>query len=150
MQTMRQTQDKKIEFQEISRAAAKRQIFGILYVSRDKNNNLVEDLKKATIEQDVLEEAVYDYMLNSRVMGTMHIGKVETPVKFGRVIESFVITDEKMEALNIPLGLTYRCAWWVGFQVESNLVWQELEKGNLPDLSLRGIAHVVYEKEKDG
>jgi len=136
--------NKDLIFTEVSRSDEKMRIFGILYVSKDKDGGLVEDLCGASIMPETLEDAAYDYVLNARIMGEMHKGETQAPKRFGRLIESFVITEAKMQALNIPKGHCYQCAWWVGYQVEDLDVWEKIKAGEYPDFSLRGLAEMDY------
>ena len=59
---------------------------------------------------DDIEDAAYDFTLNSRDAGTEHIGKGGK----GTLIESFVSTPEKWDAMGIPHGVL-PVAWWTGF-----------------------------------
>ena len=75
----------------------------------EKDGRLVVDLQDEVIPEAVLEKAVYDYVLNSRVGGEMHERKA------GRMIESMIFTKEKQQALGIDLG---KVGWWVGYKID--------------------------------
>jgi len=135
-----------IQLNILERAADKKQVFGFLYVSEDKDGARVEDLAGATIAPRDLEDAAYEFVLNTRIMGDMHEGELSEPIKFGRLIESFMITPEKLAAMGITDGQAYKSAWWVGFQVDDDAVWDKIKNGERLDFSLRGIAEVFYEE----
>lgn len=127
--------------------AAKRQVFGWAYQTRTKEGEVIEDLKRGWTTTEVLEDAAYDFVLVQRNMGEMHQkepGKDEYVVR-GRLIESFMVTRQKCEALGIPEG-TLPDGWWVGFYVDDDDTWARIERGELPDFSVAGIAESVYEE----
>jgi hypothetical protein len=65
-----------------------------------------------------LEETAYDYVLHSRDGGDTHLRKgVST------LVESFVVTPEKLQALGMP-GDALPQGWWVGFKVHDEDVWK--------------------------
>ena len=79
-----------------------------------------------------LEKAAYDYVLHSREGRAMHMF-----MKSSDLVESFVMTPDKAESMNIdpqdvPMG------WWVGFKVHDDNVWGEIKKGNYQAFSIGG------------
>lgn len=109
----------------------KRQIFGWASVI-EKNGVPVEDSQGDIIPLSELEPAAYDYVANSREGDDMHAG---APVS--HLIESMVFTPEKQAALGIDLG---KVAWWTGWQIDDDAVWQAHKRGERPELSIGGSA----------
>ena len=97
------------------------------------------DLQGDSIQMDELEDAVYDFVLKSRQGGVNH----ETIV--ANLVESFVVTDEKLEAMG--LDETARAGvskgWWVGFKVFDDDVWARVRSGALAMFSIAGSATVI-------
>lgn len=125
--------------------ASKRQIFGWAYQTRTPSGDVIIDLNRGFTDTDILEEGAYDFVLVCRSMGEMH-EKEEDGSKFvmrGRLIESMMFTRDKCDALGIPQGLLPE-GWWVGFYVDDDATWDAIERGELKDLSVAGIAHSTY------
>lgn len=80
-----------------------------------------------------IEDAAYDFTLNSRDSGTEHIGKGGK----GTLIESFVSTPEKWKAMGIPSGVL-PVAWWAGFHISDPEAWDGVKKGRLRMFSVQG------------
>lgn len=116
----------------------KRQVFGWASVT-DLNGEPVTDRQNDWIAADELEKAVYDYVLKSRVGGTMHerVGKSQ-PKATSEMIESFVITPEKIEKMGLPEG-SLPIGWWTGFQVRDENTWDKVKKGELMSFSIHGM-----------
>lgn len=79
-----------------------------------------------------LEDAAYEFTLNSRDGGEMHIRK-----GVSRLVESFVSTVDKQRAMGIPPG-AIPVGWWVGFKVDDPAVWEKVVKGDYPMFSVHG------------
>lgn len=80
-----------------------------------------------------IEDAAYDFTLNSRDQGTEHIGKGGK----GSLIESFVSTPEKWRAMGIPNGVL-PIAWWTGFHISDPQSWDGVKKGKYRMFSVQG------------
>jgi 2'-5' RNA ligase len=101
----------------------------------------VVDTQGDTITPDVLEEAVYDYVLHARTGAAMH--KVEA---VGQLVESMVFTPEKQKALLTALkaqGIEAECdvksvLWWGGFFIHDGAVWDKIVSGELKAFSIGG------------
>lgn len=94
-------------------------------VEVDKQGDVLEDI-------DQMEAVAYDFVLHSRDGGEMHVRKgVST------LVESFVSTPEKWEAMNIPEG-TLPTGWWVGFKVNDTEVWKAVKSGKYKMFSVHG------------
>ena len=133
---------------------AKRQVFGWAYQTKSATGELIVDRKNATCETAVLEDAAYDYVLACRSMGAEHMkrsgGVVGAPpeyMTFGRLIESFMVTRSKCDAMGIPAGAVPE-GWWVGFYVDDDKVWSMVERGEVLDLSIAGTAVSAYEDDQ--
>jgi hypothetical protein len=108
-------------------------VFGWLSVAKDERGILLMDTQEHEIEPDVLEPAVYEFVLNFRKMGDVH----ERTEGMGRLIESVMLTKEKQAAMGIPDGCVPE-GWWVGFKVDAEDVWQKIKNGDYEMLSLGG------------
>lgn len=82
---------------------------------------------------DDIENAAYDFTLNSRDQGIEHIGKGGK----GSLIESFVSTPDKWDAMGIPHGVL-PIAWWAGFHINDPMAWDGVKKGRLRMFSVQG------------
>lgn len=80
-----------------------------------------------------IEDAAYDFTLNSRDSGTEHIGKGGK----GTLIESFVSTPEKWRAMGIPNGVL-PIAWWTGFHISDRNAWTGVREGRYKMFSVQG------------
>jgi Putative phage serine protease XkdF len=80
-----------------------------------------------------IEDAAYDFTLNSRDSGTEHIGKGGK----GTLIESFVSTPEKWDAMGIPHGVL-PVAWWTGFHISDPDAWGGVKSGRFKMFSVQG------------
>jgi hypothetical protein len=96
----------------------------------EKGGKIIIDKQEDGIEPEVLEKAVYDFMLNSRSHGNMH--KVSDT---GRCIESVILTKEKQDAMGIDLG---KVAWWIGVKVDDPETWAAHKRGELLEFSIGG------------
>lgn len=111
----------------------KQMVFGWASLAKDKDGNDVVDKQGDVLEDiDQMETVAYDFVLHSRDGGEMHVRKgVST------LVESFVSTPEKWEALGIPEG-TLPTGWWVGFKVNDSDVWSKVKKGEYKMFSVHG------------
>lgn len=82
---------------------------------------------------DDIEDAAYDFTLHSRDQGVEHIGKGG----HGSLIESFVSTPEKWDAMGIPHGVL-PIAWWTGFHINDPYTWADVRKGKYKMFSVQG------------
>lgn len=109
-------------------------VFGWFNVSKDKDGNLVVDSQGDSISIEELEQAAYNFVLNSRVGGEMH----ET---FGvaRLVESMVFTKDKLKMLGLPEDSLPE-GWFGGFKVTDTEVWQKIKNGDYKSFSIGGRA----------
>lgn len=103
--------EKALYLEIVRKDADQRRVFGYGSVAVSKTGEAVVDLQGDIIEVAELEEAVYDYVLDSRVGGEMHTGDAPS-----RLIESVIFTPEKLAKMGIPEGVV-PLGWWCGFQV---------------------------------
>ncbi len=109
-------------------------VFGWAYVSIDKDGEQVVDHSGEAVDPEELEEAAYLFNLDFRKSGEMHEGEA-----VGELIESFMVTPEKLELMGIskdsaPIGL------WVGFYVDSDEVFEKIKNGKYTAFSIQGNA----------
>ncbi len=108
-------------------------IFGWASVAADEDGIPVVDSEGDVIPISELEQAAYRFVEFSGAGGEMH-----SKIGVAQLVESFVVTPEKMEALelqgSIPLG------WWVGFRVTDDDVWAKIKSGVYTMFSIGGRA----------
>ena len=90
----------------------------------------VIDSQGDVITADVLEDAVYRYVMFSRMGDERHDERVKAVL-----IESMVFTKEKQELLNIDLGFV---GWWGGFKILDEAMWQKFKTGEYESFSIGG------------
>ena len=113
----------------------KRQVFGWASVV-ELNGQAVEDRQGDVIPPDELEKAAYNYVTNSRVGGRQHQREGDTPFHASDMIESLVLTKEKIEKMGLPPETPI--GWWVGYQVKDEDTWESVKKGELTGFSIHG------------
>lgn len=109
-------------------------VFGWASVAITKDGHQVEDLQHDLIDPEDLAEAAYQFALNYRETGVMHQGEA-----VGQLIESFMVTPEKLQAMGLegdalPQGL------WVGFHVPDTEVFAKIKDGTFAAFSIQGDA----------
>jgi hypothetical protein len=87
-----------------------------------------------TIED--VEDAAYRYVMTSRIGGDMHKRNGERPHHVSDMVESFVITPEKIAKLGLPENTPQ--GWWVGFKIHDEQVWQDVKIGKKVGFSVHG------------
>ena len=100
------------------------------------NGMPVIDKQADYVSTDDIEKAAYAYVLKSRVGGDMHRRNGEAPHHVSDLVESFVITDEKVAKMGLPQD-TPR-GWWVGFKIHDEDAWQSVKKGERTGFSIHG------------
>jgi hypothetical protein len=121
---------------EIAKAVEdKQQIFGWASVV-EVNGEPVVDLQGDYISHEEMEKAGYEYVMKSRRGGDMHLRDDWQPVQKSEMIESFIVTPEKREAMGLPDNVP--SGWWVGFQVQDPDVWQKVKSGERTGFSIHG------------
>ena len=109
-------------------------VFGWASVAIAKDGTQVEDLQGDMIDVEELEDAAYAFALEFRDTGAMHKGDA-----IGKMIESFVATPDKLEAMGLaPDALPQ--GWWVGFHVQDVQAFGKIKKGDYQGFSIQGSA----------
>jgi hypothetical protein len=96
----------------------------------------VVDRQGDYIHPDDLEEAAYQYVLNSRVGGDMHKRDGDAPFHASNLVESMVFTDEKIAKMGLPDN--YPRGWWIGVKIHDPDTWNEVRKGGRTGFSIHG------------
>lgn len=128
---------------EISKADAPRGlVFGWAQIAQRADGTTLVDKQGDFIDDpSELEDAAYDFVLNSRDGGEMHVRK-----GVSRLVESFMGTEEKYKAMGIPEG-TLPIGWWTGWKIDDPAVIAKVQRGEYPQFSVhgRGIRKAVEE-----
>jgi hypothetical protein len=103
----------------------------------DTDGDLVVDSYQDVIEPSDLEDAAYDFVLKFRDLNERHTGPVQ-----GHLIESLVVTPEKLEKMGLASD-TLPVGWWVGFWVPDAGVFAKIESGEYTMFSIEGHANRV-------
>lgn len=120
---------------EIEKADEERQIvFGWAYQSEDESGERIVDHSGEFVKTDVLEDAAYVFNLDYREGDERH-----TETAKAQLIESFVVTPEKLEKMGLPDDALPR-GWWVGFHVEDTELFGKIRDGEYPMMSIGGRA----------
>lgn len=109
-------------------------VFGFAYTSVDKHGNRIYDHSGEFVDPKDLEEAAYLFNLEFRASGVMHKGDA-----IGDLVESFVITKDKMRMLGLDYN-TLPQAWWVGFYIHDDDIFEKIKKGKYKMFSIQGIS----------
>lgn len=117
----------------------KKQVFGWAYVSHDPEGTVQVDHSGEFIEDvSVLEDAAYKFVVNSRKGGVDHQREEDDVIVKSTMIESIVFTPDKIKELGIPAGSIPQGAWWVGYQIHDDEVWNRFQRGELTSFSIHG------------
>lgn len=111
-----------------------RLIFGWANIAATADGQPVLDAHGDIIEPGVLEKAAYGFNLNFRDAGQMHSGG-----SIGRLVESFMVTPEKLVAMGLPAD-ALPVGLWVGFKIDDADVWAKVKDGTYPMFSIQGRA----------
>jgi hypothetical protein len=114
----------------------KRQVFGWCSLS-EMNGEPVVDLQGDYVSINEIEKSAYGYVLTSRKGGDMHARDGEVPLHTSDLIESFVVTPEKLEKMGLP-GNALPLGWWVGFKVNDDKQWEDVKVGKRAGFSIHG------------
>ena len=113
----------------IEKKEDQRLVFGWASIIEEEGEEVV-DHQGDTISEEELEKAFYDFVLNSRNAGEMHVRK-----DAGQLVECIVFTKEKQDLLGIDLG---KVGAWVGFKVEQE-VFEKVKDGTYSMFSIGGM-----------
>lgn len=109
-------------------------VFGWASVAITKDGTQVEDLQGDVIDTADLEEAAYAFALDYRGTGVMHTGEA-----VGQLIESFMVTPDKLDAMGLPPDSLPQ-GLWVGFHVPDAEVFAKVKAGDFSMFSIQGDA----------
>lgn len=117
--------------------AEKGQVFGFAMFAEDPEHpgEIHIDKQGDMITPEDLEDAVYDFVLDSRDGGVMHVTKGDATL-----IESVVFTPEKLEAMGLAKDAMPNGAWWLGYQVHNEEARELVKSGKLSAFSIEGAA----------
>jgi len=113
----------------------KRQVFGYASIVEIDGRPVI-DRQGDYISAEEIEKAAYTYVQNSRKGGHQHKRDGENPFHASNMIESFVITAEKVEKMGLPKDTPL--GWWVGYKVEDDETWGKVKKGEVTGFSIHG------------
>jgi hypothetical protein len=113
----------------------RRQVFGWAKIAVQKDGSQEPDWQGDIVDTDVLEEAVYKFVLDYRDAGANHVKGYYT----GKMIESIMITKAKLAAMGLPENALPE-GWWVGFQIDDDAAWDKVKKGDYQMFSIEGRA----------
>lgn len=120
--------------------ADKRQVFGWASVSAINGEEVV-DLQGDVVPIDEIEKSAYEYVIKSRKGGDMHrrMSKFDQggPLHTADMIESFVVTPEKLEKMGLPSDALPH-GWWVGYHVNDDKQWEMVKSGERAGFSIHG------------
>ncbi len=111
-----------------------RMVFGWANVAMMNENEPVVDLQDDTIDAPTLEKAAYDYVRRYRVVNDMHKGAA-----VGDLVESFVLTPEKLKAMGLERKGAPAVGMWVGYKLDE-AEWAAFKRGERPMFSIEGEA----------
>lgn len=114
----------------------KRQVFGWCSIS-ELNGEPVVDLQGDYVPIEEIEKSAYTYVLTSRKGGDMHSRDGEQPLHTSDMIESFVVTPEKLEKMGLPKD-ALPLGWWVGFKVNDDKQWELVKNQERTEFSIHG------------
>lgn len=116
-------------------------VFGWANIAIRKDGTQIVDYQEDLIDLEDLELAIYQYNIDYRKTGERHQGDA-----LGELIESFVVTPEKLEKMGLapdalPLGA------WVGFYIEDPDIFAKVKDGTYKMFSIQGKAERVPVEE---
>lgn len=114
-----------------------RVVFGWANVTKDAKGETIIDAHGDYIETADLEAAAYEHVLKFRATGKDHAGGVR-----GQLVESFMVTPEKLKAIGLKKGDLPE-GWWVGYHIDDDALWKEVQKGKYRSFSIQGVAETV-------
>lgn len=114
----------------------KRQAFGWASVVQVDGKPVI-DRQGDWITPDEIEKAAYKYVLENRRGGHQHRrDDTDQPVHASDLIESFVVTPEKIEKMGLPSSTPV--GWWVGYHFHDDQAWEDVKKGLKTGFSIHG------------
>ena len=109
-------------------------VFGWANVTMSSGGSVITDLQDDQIDIETLETAAYAFNLQFRATGVNHSGEA-----VGKMIESFVVTPQKLEKMGLPED-ALPFGWWFGVYIEDDEVFKSVKEGDLAMFSIQGRA----------
>jgi len=126
----------------IAKDSAQQRVWGYAKISK-VDGELVPDGENDVVATEELEKAAFDFLQTSRAAKVTH-GKdsLAGEAQVAELIESIVVTPEKLTALGIPEDVAKSVpeGWFLGFQVTDPGTWGRVESGELGAFSIGGSA----------
>lgn len=113
-----------------------RLVFGWASIADRADGQPVVDWQEDIVGIDELEHAAYEFVQFYREGSDMHLRGGHD---IATLIESMVLTPDKIRALHIPEG-ALPSGWWVGFRVTDDDVWAKVKDGTYRMFSIEGTA----------
>lgn len=113
---------------------SQRIVFGYASVVTKADGSLLTDTQGDLIEPEELEKGAYAFMHTYADSGVMHKGESQ-----GRVVESFVVTKDKLEKMGLVVDEPVQTRWWIGVKVNDE-TFGRVTKGELRMFSVQGRA----------
>lgn len=108
-------------------------VFGWASVAFSADGTQVIDRQGDMIDIEDLEDAAYNFVVKSYGTGDMHLSQ-----PFGELVESMVITPDKLQAMGLPENSLPQ-GWWVGFRVPPEY-HEQVRNGKRRMFSIEGTA----------
>lgn len=117
----------------------KRLVFGWCNLSTVDGQPVV-DLQGDYAPIEEIEKSAYKYVVESRKGGDMHQRVGDGPLHTADLVESFVVTPEKLRGLGVPeeVAVTMPTGWWVGMKVNDDEQWAKVKNGERTGFSVHG------------
>ncbi len=125
----------KIKFDVVKVDESNNTAFGWAYVAVTKKGEQVFDASGEYITDiDALEAAAYAFNIAYRKSGELHRGDAK-----GYLIDSFMVTKEKLRMLGLPEDSLPQ-GLWVGFYFPDDEVFEKIQSGKYKMFSIQGKA----------
>lgn len=121
--------------------SAKRQVFGFAMVTHIDGEPVIDRQGDFTPLEEI-EKAAYTYVIESRKGGDMHARDGDKPLHTSDLVESFVITPEKLQQMGLEENALPH-GWWVGFKVNDDKQWQDVVEKRRTGFSIHGSGRRV-------
>lgn len=97
----------------------------------------------APIEE--IEKSAYAYVLDSRKGGDMHTRDGDRPVHTADLVESMVVTPEKLSKMGLSpeVAASVPTGWWIGMKVKDDKQWAQVLSGERTGFSVHGKGNRV-------
>lgn len=118
--------------------AARNQVFGWASIAATVDGETLIDKQGDVIDPQDLEDAAYEFVLAFAKDG---LDEMHSRVTKGQLIESLVVTEDKLAAMGLPAGVL-PTGWWVGFQVDP-ATFAKVRAGDYGMFSIEGVAERV-------